>query len=249
MTVHPDAPGAVLDDALVDAVAERFWMADAILLPGGGDMSARWSGQQAHDTLYDVDEEQDAFDLALGRWALRDGIPLLAICRGNQVVNVARGGDLVQDMTESTGRDHRHLVHDIELDAESPLRKIVAGDRVTISCYHHQCLGKLGQGLLPAAHASDGTIEAVTIDGHAGVVSRRPVAPRGLGGIRPGAGEHLSCIHRCRALSVPHACMASAETPFSSRVRTMLRRSLARLALDLSDSCCTTVDSTALNFG
>ncbi|HEY6577169.1 MAG TPA: hypothetical protein VI029_20075, partial [Mycobacterium sp.] len=71
MTVHPDAPGAVLDDALVDAVAERFWMAGAILLPGGGDMSARWSGQQAHDTLYDVDEEQDAFDLALGRWALR----------------------------------------------------------------------------------------------------------------------------------------------------------------------------------
>ena len=168
MTVHPHAPGAVLDDALVDAVAERFWMADAILLPGGGDMSARWSGQRAHDTLYDVDEEQDAFDLALGRWALRDGLPLLAICRGNQVVNVARGGDLVQDMTETTGRDHRHLVHDIELDAESPLRKVVAGDRVTISCYHHQCLGKLGQGLLPAAHASDGTIEAVTIDGHQG---------------------------------------------------------------------------------
>ena len=77
--------------------------------------------------MYGVDEEQDAFDLALGRWALRDGIPLLAICRGNQVVNVARGGDLVQDMTEATGRDHRHLVHDIELDAESPLRKIVDG--------------------------------------------------------------------------------------------------------------------------
>ena len=48
LTVHPDAPGAVLDDSLVDAVAERFWMADAILLPGGGDMSARWSGQAAH---------------------------------------------------------------------------------------------------------------------------------------------------------------------------------------------------------
>ena len=103
LTVHPDAPGAVLDDALVDAVAERFSMADAILLPGGGDMSARWSGQPAHESLYGVDEEQDAFDLALACWALRDGIPLLAICRGNQAVNVARGGDLVQDMTEATG--------------------------------------------------------------------------------------------------------------------------------------------------
>ena len=168
LTVHPHAAGAMLDDDLVDAVAQRFWMADAVLLPGGGDMSARWSGQQAHATQYGVDEEQDVFDLALSRWALRDGIPLLAICRGNQVVNVALGGDLVQDMTEATGRDHRHLVHDIELDAESPLRTIVEGDRVTISCYHHQCLGVLGEGLRPAARAADGTIEAVTIDGHQG---------------------------------------------------------------------------------
>ena len=83
-------------------------------------------------------------------------------------MNVARGGDLVQDMTEATGLDHRHLVHDIELDADSPLRKVVDGDRLTMSCYHHQCLGALGAGLLPAAHASDGTIEAVTIDGHEG---------------------------------------------------------------------------------
>ena len=59
-------------------------------------------------------------------------------------------------------------MHDIELDAESPLRKVVDGDRLTISCYHHQCLGVLGQGLRPAAHAVDGTIEAVTIDGHEG---------------------------------------------------------------------------------
>ncbi len=168
LTVHPHAAGGILDDDLVDIVAQRFWMAAAVLLPGGGDMSARWSGQQAHATQYDVDEEQDVFDLALSRWALRDGIPLLAICRGNQVVNVARGGDLVQDMAEATGRDHRHLVHDIELDAESPLRRIVDGDRVTISCHHHQCLGVLGDGLLPAAHAADGTIEAVTIDGHQG---------------------------------------------------------------------------------
>jgi len=168
LTVHPEAPGAVLDDALVDAVAIRFSMADAILLPGGGDVAGRWSGQPVHESSYDVDEEQDAFDLALARWALRDGIPLLGICRGNQVVNVARGGDLVPDMAQATGRDHRHLLHDIELDAESPLRKVVDGDRLTISCYHHQCLGALGRGLRPAAHASDGTIEAVTIDDHDG---------------------------------------------------------------------------------
>ena len=64
-----------------------------------------------------MDETQDAFDIALARWAIRDKIPLLAICRGNQLVNVALGGTLIQDMTEEIGRDHRELVHDIELDA------------------------------------------------------------------------------------------------------------------------------------
>ena len=180
--MHPDAPGAVLDDALVDAVAERFWMADAILLPGGGDMSARWSGQQAHDTLYDVDEEQDAFDLALGRWALRDGIPLLAICRGNQVVNVARGGDLVQDMTEATGRDHRHLVHDIELDAESPLRKVVDGDRVNHLLLSPPVPGRARSGAA-ARRARLGRDDRGRHHRRPrGLVSRRPVAPRGLRG-------------------------------------------------------------------
>ena len=133
--------------------------------------------------MYGVDEEQDAFDLALGRWALRDGIPLSRrSAAATRVVNVARGGDLVQDMTEATGRDHRHLVHDIELDAESPLRKVVDGDRLIISCYRHQCLGVLGQGLRPAAHASDGTTRGRHHRRPRGLVSRRPMAPRGLRG-------------------------------------------------------------------
>ena len=85
--------------------------------------------------------------------AIEDRIPLLAICRGTQVVNVARGGDLVQDMTETLGADHRHLVHDIEVLEDSPLRVVVPGDRMTISCYHHQGLGRLGEGLRASAYA------------------------------------------------------------------------------------------------
>lgn len=168
VVVHPAAARADVDAELVEEVRERLWFADAVLLPGGGDLSARWTGQPAHPSLYDVDEEQDAFDLAVARVALEDHRPLLAVCRGSQVVNVARGGDLVQDMTEQAGRDHRHLVHDIVLDADSPLRQVLDGETVTISCYHHQCLGRLGAGLLPAAHADDGTVEAVTIAGHQG---------------------------------------------------------------------------------
>ena len=81
---------------------------------------------------------------------------------------MARGGDLVQDMTETLGADHRHLVHDIEILEDSPLRVVVPEDRMTISCYHHQGLGRLGEGLQASAYAGDGTIEAVALDGHDG---------------------------------------------------------------------------------
>jgi putative glutamine amidotransferase len=157
-----------MQEPQVDTLQRRFWMADAILLPGGGDLSSRWYGQKPHPTLYNVDETQDAFYLALARWAIAGKIPLLAICRGNQVVNVALGGTLVQDMTEEIGRNHRNFVHDIELDAESPLRQVVADDRITISCSHHQCIAILADNLVAAAHAADDTIEAVTLAGHDG---------------------------------------------------------------------------------
>jgi putative glutamine amidotransferase len=164
LVVHP----TTLQEPQIDMLQPRFWMADGILLPGGGDVSPRWYGQQPHPTLYHVDETQDAFDLALARWAIADKIPLLAICRGSQVVNVALGGTLVQDMTEQIGRTHRKFVHNIELDEDSPLREVVTDDRITISCSHHQCIADLGENLAAAAHAADGTIEAVTLDDHAG---------------------------------------------------------------------------------
>lgn len=162
LVVHPSAPGAGID---VEDVRRRLWFADAVLLPGGGDVSARWSGQEPHPSQYGVDEEQDAFDLAVARFALADHKPLLAVCRGNQIVNVALGGDLVQDMADTTGT-HFHKVHELEVAEDSPLGEIV-GTRTTISCYHHQCIGRLGRGLVPAAYSADGVIEAVTLDGHA----------------------------------------------------------------------------------
>lgn len=168
LTFHPDVPAGLSEGALDALVRERIWMADGVLLPGGGDLAAHWAGQQAHDAQYDVDETQDAFDLALARVAIEDRIPLLAICRGVQVVNVARGGDLVQDLPETVGTDHRHLVHTIEVLPDSPLRQVVPGEEMTISCYHHQGLGALGEGLRASAYAVDGTVEAVALDGHDG---------------------------------------------------------------------------------
>jgi putative glutamine amidotransferase len=161
LVLHPHAPGGRADDA---EVAERLAVADGVLLPGGGDLGAHWTGQQPHPTLYDVDDEQDAFDLALARVCLEQGIPLLAVCRGLQVVNAVRGGTVVQDMDETYGemRHHRHHVHTIAVDAGSALWARV-GDKVESSCYHHQCLEVLGDGMEVVARAEEGVVEAVEI--------------------------------------------------------------------------------------
>jgi len=156
VTIHPWAPGGVADDA---EVAERLEFVDAVLLPGGGDLDPATYGQQiASDDVYDVDPEQDAFDLAVARWALGSGTPLLAVCRGWQVVNVALGGELEQHMTQP----HRHVVHDVAVEPGSVLEGIV-GATAAASCYHHQRASVLGAGLVPVARAADGTVEAAVL--------------------------------------------------------------------------------------
>lgn len=166
LLVHPHAPNAEID---VAAVRQRLSFADGIVLPGGGDLSHRWSGQEAHPSLYDVDEEQDAFDLAVANYALDAGVPLLAICRGLQVVTTAREGALNLDMAEAPGvaADHRHLRHQISLFPGSMLASAF-GDSMQISCYHHQSIRDLGEGMVCTARSTDGVIEAVEMPDSAG---------------------------------------------------------------------------------
>lgn len=159
LLVHPHAPDAQID---VEAVAERLSFADGIVLPGGGDLSHRWSSQEAHPSLYDVDEEQDAFDLAIASYALDQGIPLLAICRGLQVVTTLLKGELHLDMAEvpEIGKDHRHLRHEISLSPGSRMASTF-GDSLHISCYHHQAIKTLGAGMVCTAQSADSVVEAV----------------------------------------------------------------------------------------
>jgi len=161
LMVFPSAPGGEVDD---EEVAQRLHWADGVLLPGGGDIAAHWSGQPDHESLYDVDDEQDAFDLAAARVALAAGVPLLAICRGTQVVNTVRGGNVVQDMDEHGGEigHHRNRVHHVSIDSGSRAAAIL-GDAVEVSCYHHQCLAELGAGMVVTARSEEGVIEAVEI--------------------------------------------------------------------------------------
>lgn len=166
LIIHPSAPEGIADPS---EVGVRLGLADGVLLPGGGDLAAHWTGQEPHPALYDVDEEQDAFDLALGRIALDRGVPLLAVCRGLHVVNAALGGTLVQDMDElyGEGRHHRHRTHAVSVEPGSLLAHLV-GERIDVSCFHHQCTDVLGEGLRVIARAEDGIVEAVDHPGAPG---------------------------------------------------------------------------------
>jgi putative glutamine amidotransferase len=138
-------------------VGTRLAFADAVLLPGGGDLDPnRYAEGAAHDEVYDVDAEQDAFDLAVARWAISSGTPLLAVCRGMQVANVALGGDLEQHMDAP----HRHVVHEVSVEPGNILADAV-GPTVRASCYHHQRVLRFGAGLEPVAYATDGCVEAM----------------------------------------------------------------------------------------
>ncbi|OBC04636.1 peptidase C26 [Mycobacterium sp. 852013-50091_SCH5140682] len=163
VVIHPYAPGGQIGDA---EVAERLWFAEGVLLPGGGDIASHRYGAVPNPSAYDVDDEQDAFDLAVARVALQRRLPLLAICRGSQIVNVALGGDLIQDMDDAGG-NHRHVTHPVKVTPGTLIADLI-GSGPTISCYHHQCIGLLGNGLRATARAADDVIEAVELETHDG---------------------------------------------------------------------------------
>ena len=156
LTVHPSAPGGTISDA---EASRRLGFADGVLLPGGGDLHPVHYGGAQHESLYDMDIEQDAFDLAVARWSLGAERPLLAICRGMQVLNVAMGGTLVPDMP----RHHRHVRSELALRPGTAVHSVLGQDMVTISCYHHQAVDRIGARLRPTAWSGDGVVEAIEL--------------------------------------------------------------------------------------
>ena len=138
--------------------ASRLDGFDGVLLCGGADIDPALYGEtEVHPEVYDVDALQDDADLSLAAYCFEHGVPTLAVCRGLHVVNVLRGGTLVQHMDDH----HRHVVHDVVIE-RGPAG--IEPGPITASCYHHQCIDRLGSGLEVAGRAEDGTVEAVTID-------------------------------------------------------------------------------------
>ena len=150
-----------------DGVEETLDAVDALVFSGGSDLDPALYGQQPHPQTDGVVVERDRAELELLQAALARDMPVLAICRGSQVLNVARGGDLVQHLPDVVGDEkHKHTPgawadHDVEIDDGTRLGEQLGGDRAPVKSHHHQGFGRLGEGLRVSAHADDGTIEAL----------------------------------------------------------------------------------------
>ena len=145
-----------------------------VLLTGGGDVDPVFYGENRHETVEDAEPGRDEFEIDLARRAMAGDVPLLAICRGAQVLNVAAGGSLVQDIPSSAAASLPHSVqepkdspcHDIDIVPGSRLALALAGrTAATCSCRvnsrHHQSVARLGSGLVASAVAPDGLVEAI----------------------------------------------------------------------------------------
>ena len=149
-----------------DAIDETLDRLDGLLFSGGSDLDPELYGQEAHAETNGIVPERDRGEIALLKAALERDMPVLAVCRGSQVLNVALGGDLVQHLPEVVGDEkHRHTPgefadHDVDLAPGTRVQQIL-GDHAPVKSHHHQGYGQLGDGLREAARAEDGTIEAL----------------------------------------------------------------------------------------
>jgi len=144
-----------------------------LLLTGGADLAPERYGEARHSTVVDVDAARDEYEIALVRAALAAGLPVLAICRGLQVMNVAAGGSLIQDIPSQVGTAVPHQVsdpkdviaHDVTIVAGSRLAGMMgeaaAGGRLAVNSRHHQSVRRIADGFVVTSVAPDGVIEAL----------------------------------------------------------------------------------------
>ena len=154
-------------------VADVVRQFDGVLLAGGGDVLPSMYGEAAHRTFTAAEAGRDQYELDLVRRTLEADLPLFAICRGIQVLNVALGGTLVQDIpTEVTNALHHDvreprvaIAHDVWVSAGSLLERLMrerieGGDELHVNSRHHQAVKQLGAGLVVTGNAPDGVVEA-----------------------------------------------------------------------------------------
>jgi gamma-glutamyl-gamma-aminobutyrate hydrolase PuuD len=148
---------------------------DGLVLIGGGDIVARHYGQVADPHNGGENDHRDGLELGLLAGALGSGLPVLAVCRGLQLLNVYCGGDLVQHVPDRSGsvahlpRPGAYGPITVTTEPGSLVRRLY-GEQAEVLCSHHQAVDRLGAGLVVTAHSGDGVIEAVELAGHPFVV-------------------------------------------------------------------------------
>jgi putative glutamine amidotransferase len=151
-------------------ISEALDLLDGLILSGGSDLDPSSYGAEPDERTTAVFPERDRFELALARAAVEDGLPLLAICRGMQILNVALGGDLEQHLPSAERHMHSPGVfsdHDVELEAGSLAERAAGCAVLSVRSHHHQGLGRLGEGLAVSGHSvGDGVVEAVEMPDH-----------------------------------------------------------------------------------
>lgn len=146
---------------------------DGLMVIGGADLDPAVYGQERSEATENTYRDRDEFELALTRGALERGLPFLGICRGMQLLNVALGGTINQNLVAADGTNpHRRIVgtfvgteHDIDLDPGSLVARATGEDIHEARCHHHQAIDRLGDGLVVTASARDGVPEAIELEG------------------------------------------------------------------------------------
>jgi putative glutamine amidotransferase len=160
-------------DADLVALVERL---DGLLLTGGGDIAPERYGGQPHPQVYDIDPDRDRLELSLVARAAQGGMPFLGICRGFQVVSVALGGSLYEDILDQhpgalkhdyfPGYPRDQLVHPVKITPGSRLAEILGDTELEVNSLHHQGVRQVPTALRTTALAPDGIPEAVELPGH-----------------------------------------------------------------------------------
>jgi len=163
----------VLSDEAVEGLLTHL---DGMLFTGGGDIHPSFYTSQEHPQVNEVDPQRDRLEISLARQVVDSGMPFLGICRGMQILNVALGGSLYEDLTDQYPGALRHqyspdwprdyLAHPVQLQPGSRLVRILATQQIQVNSLHHQGLRQISSRLQVTAHAPDGVVEAVELPEH-----------------------------------------------------------------------------------
>lgn len=166
-------PVLIPSHASLETVQQIYQRLDGVLLPGGGDVNPDQYDAVHHEKLMGMDDLRDGMELNLTRWAVSDDRPILGICRGLQVMNVALGGTLIQDVPSLVGEELSHdlheskvratIRHDVTIDAASRLAKILGSTKIGVNSIHHQSVENPAPSVKITAHAPDGVVEALEV--------------------------------------------------------------------------------------